>query len=87
MRKGGTTIPQLIITVQTRGLDGIFTETGAILMIKITDGTLTIEHRRAATTIGILKVVVPQDPELTRISTVMVTDFATRIAVIIYKNY
>lgn len=77
--KGGTTILRLVITIPTRGLDGIFTGTGAIL-IKVLDGT--IDRRRAATTIGIPKAAVSQDPELMRIDRITATTSTTRIVVI-----
>lgn len=80
MRKGGTTILRLVITVQTRGLDGIFTGVSLGAGRILTVGTLAIEHHRPATTIGILKVAVP--PKLTRLDRIP-RDLTTRIAVII----
>lgn len=71
MRKGGTAVP-LIITVPTRGLgSGATTETGAILMVKVTQvGILTIERARGTT--GILTVAARQDPKLTKTDRVVI---------------
>lgn len=86
MRKGGTTIPPIII-VPTRGLgNGTTTEIGAILTATVPHhGILMVEvdHR----TRGIPTLAARQDPEPTKIQRVVIpivamTDILTRTAVI-----
>lgn len=85
MRKGGTAVTRLVITVLMKGRgSGAPTETGAILMVNFPRADLLmIEHRRATT--GILTVAACQDPELTKIDQAvipMVTAITIRTAVI-----
>lgn len=90
MRKGGTVVSRLVITVLMKGLgNGASTETGAILTVNIprTD-LLTIEHRMVTTDILI---VAAQDPEMTKIDQIIPTVTAITIHTVVinlvFANY
>lgn len=100
MRKGGTAVSRLVITVPTRRLgSGTTTGTGAIpRAVRVTRAaTRKIANRRAVTTgtrTAAAAAAARQDPERTRIDradipTVTATDITTRIAVISldFENY
>lgn len=81
MRKGGTAVSRLVITVLTKGpiLHSFGTETEAILTVNLPRADfLTIEHRRAMT--GILTAAARQDSELTKIDQA-VTSMVTAITI------
>lgn len=90
MRKGGTEVSRLVITVLMKGLgSGASTETGAILTVNIPRADLlTIDHRRVMTDILI---VAAQNPEMTKTDQVipMVTAITIHTAVInlVFANY
>jgi len=91
MRKGGTAVSRLVITVLTKGpiSHSFGTETEAILMVNLSRADfLTIEHRRAMT--GILTAAARQDSELTKIDqavTSIITAITIHTVVINLANY
>lgn len=93
MRKGGTAVSRLVITVLTKGpiRHSFGTETEATLTVNLPRADLlTIEHRRTMT--GILTAAARQDPELTKIDqavTPMVTAITIHTVVInlVLANY